>query len=168
MKAWADRIGQAYNDAFVNNWEYYPLTAREIKFILDNILVIADPKLIKIITHGDQVVGFLMGFHDVSAGLQKARGRLLPFGLLNILLDKRRTKWVAMNGAGILPEFQGRGRQCAAVFRDGEDRQRVRLRARRPNAGGRYRRADAQRSGEPRRPALQDASRLRERIVRTL
>jgi hypothetical protein len=50
-----------------------------------------------------------MGFHDVSAGLQKARGRLLPFGLLNILLDKRRTKWVAMNGAGILPEFQGRG-----------------------------------------------------------
>jgi hypothetical protein len=29
--------------------------------------------------------------------------------LLNILLDKRRTKWVAMNGAGILPEFQGRG-----------------------------------------------------------
>jgi GNAT superfamily N-acetyltransferase len=109
LKAWADRIGQAYNNAFVNNWEYYPLTTREIKFILDNILVIADPKLIKIITHDDQVVGFLMGFHDVSAGLQKARGRLLPFGLLNILLDKRRTKWVAMNGAGILPEFQGRG-----------------------------------------------------------
>jgi hypothetical protein len=109
LKAWADRIGKAYNNAFVNNWEYYPLTSREIKFILDNILVIADPKLIKIITHDDQVVGFLMGFHDVSAGLQKARGRLLPFGLLNILLDKRRTKWVAMNGAGILPEFQGRG-----------------------------------------------------------
>jgi hypothetical protein len=109
LKAWADRIGQAYNDAFVNNWEYYPLTSREIKFILDNILVIADPKLIKIITHDDQVVGFLFGFHDISTGLQKARGRLLPFGLLNILLDKRRTKWVAMNGAGILPEFQGRG-----------------------------------------------------------
>ncbi len=109
LKAWADRIGKAYNDAFVNNWEYYPLTAREIKFILDNIMVIADPKLIKIITHDDRVVGFLLGFHDVSAGLQKAKGRLLPFGLLNILLDKRRTKWVAMNGAGILPEFQGRG-----------------------------------------------------------
>ncbi len=75
LKAWADRIGQAYNDAFVNNWEYYPLTEREIKFILDNILVIADPKLIKIITHDDQVVGFLLGFHDVSAGLQRARGR---------------------------------------------------------------------------------------------
>lgn len=109
LKAWVDRIGQAYNAAFINNWEYYPLTEREIKFILDNILVVADPKLIKIIIHGDQVVGFLFGFHDVSAGLQRANGRLLPFGLLHILRELRRTKWVALNGAGILPEFQGRG-----------------------------------------------------------
>ena len=109
LKAWVDRIGKAYNAAFVDNWEYYPLTEREIKFILDNILVIADPKLIKIIIHDDQVVGFLFGFHDVSAGLQRARGRLFPLGLLNILLELRRTKWVALNGAGILPKFQGRG-----------------------------------------------------------
>ncbi len=109
LKAWADRIGKAYNAAFVNNWEYYPVTDWEIKFLLDNLLVIADPKLIKIIIHNDQVVGFLFGFHDVSAGLQRAKGRLFPFGLLNILWELRRTKWVALNGAGILPEFQGRG-----------------------------------------------------------
>ena len=109
LKAWADRIGKAYNAAFVNNWEYYPLTEREIQFVLDNILVIADPKLIKVITHEDQVVGFLFGFHDVSTGLQRARGRLFPLGLLHILWDIRRTQWVAFNGAGILPEFQGRG-----------------------------------------------------------
>jgi GNAT superfamily N-acetyltransferase len=109
LKAWAPRIGEAYNRAFVNNWEYYPLTEREINFILDNILVIADPRLIKIITHDDQVVGFLFGFHDVSAALQRANGRLFPFGLIDLLLELRRTKWVALNGAGILPEFQGRG-----------------------------------------------------------
>jgi hypothetical protein len=45
----------------------------------------------------------------VSAGLQRANGRLFPFGLLNILWEMRRTKSVALNGAGILPEFQGRG-----------------------------------------------------------
>jgi hypothetical protein len=109
LVAWADRIGEAYNNAFVNNWEYFPLTKREVKFVVDNIMTVADPRLIKIITHGDRVVGFLFGFHDVSAGLQKANGRLLPFGLLNILMDMRRTKWIALNGAGILPEFQGRG-----------------------------------------------------------
>ena len=106
---WADRIGKAYNQAFVNNWEYYPLTAHEIKFTVDNIMVIADPRLIKIIAHDNDVVGFLFAFPDVSAALQRARGHLFPFGLLDLLLEMRRTHWVALNGAGILPEFQGIG-----------------------------------------------------------
>jgi GNAT superfamily N-acetyltransferase len=109
LKAWAGRIGKAYNNAFVNNWEYAPLTEREIKFVLDNILMIADPKLIKIITHGQDCVGFLLGFRDVSAAIQRSKGKLLPFGIIDIMLEMRRTKWAAMNGAGILPEFQGRG-----------------------------------------------------------
>jgi len=109
LVAWAPRIGKAYNDAFVNNWEYYPLTQREIDFVVSNIMTIADHRLIKIVTHGDNVVGFLFAFHDVSAALQRARGRLFPFGLLDILLELKRTDTVAVNGMGILPEFQGHG-----------------------------------------------------------
>lgn len=109
LKAWAPRIGKAYNNAFINNWEYVPLTDHEIQFVLDNILMIADPKLIKIISHDQDAVGFLLGFRDVSAAIQRSKGKLLPFGIVDIMLEMRRTKWVAMNGAGILPEFQGRG-----------------------------------------------------------
>jgi hypothetical protein len=109
MLGWADRIGQAYNKAFVNNWEYYPLTQREIDFVVGNILPYADHRLIKIITHDDDVVGFVFAFPDVSAAFQRAKGHLLPFGLPDLLLEMKRTKWVALNGAGILPEFQGRG-----------------------------------------------------------
>ena len=107
--AWAPRIGKAYNDAFVRNWEYYPLSAREIDFVVSNIMTIADHRLIKIITHGEDVVGFLFAFHDVSAAMQRARGQLLPFGLVGILLELRRTNTVSVNGMGILPEFQGHG-----------------------------------------------------------
>ena len=109
LKAWAKRIGSAYNRAFVNNWEYYPLTDNEINFLLQNILTVADPRLIKVITHDDEAVGFLFGFPDLSAALQRSRGRLLPFGIIDLLLEMKRTKWIALNGAGILPEFQGRG-----------------------------------------------------------
>jgi GNAT superfamily N-acetyltransferase len=109
LKAYAPRIGKLYNNSFVNNWEYYPLTDREIQFLLDNLLMVADPRLIKIITHDDEPVGFLFGFPDLSAALQRAKGRLLPFGIIDLLLEMRRTKWIALNGAGILPEFQGRG-----------------------------------------------------------
>jgi hypothetical protein len=109
LKAWATRIGEAYNKAFVNNWEYYPLTEREVAFVLSNILTIANPKLIKIIVHGEDVVGFLFAFQDVSAALQRNGGKLFPFGIIDLLLELRKTDWVSLNGAGILPEFQGVG-----------------------------------------------------------
>ena len=106
---WAPRIGQAYNKSFINNWEYYPLTEREIDFVVQNILVIADPRLMKIIIHKDEVVGFLFIFPDISAALQRAKGHLYPWNIADLLLELRRTEWVSLNGVGILPEFQGRG-----------------------------------------------------------
>jgi GNAT superfamily N-acetyltransferase len=109
LRSWANKIGRLYNDSFVNNWEYYPLTDREIKYILDNILTIADPRLIKIITHNDDAIGFLFGFADISAAFQRIKGHLFPFGLLDLLLEIKRTKWVSLNGAGVLPEYQGMG-----------------------------------------------------------
>jgi hypothetical protein len=109
LVAWSGRIGKAYNNAFVNNWEYYPLSEREVKFVVDNIMMVADHRLIKVITHENDVVGFLFGFPDVSAALQRANGNLFPLGIIDLLLEMRRTNWVALNGAGILPEFQGRG-----------------------------------------------------------
>jgi hypothetical protein len=111
LVSWAPRIGKAYNEAFVRNWEYFPLTPREIKFVTDNIMTIADHRLIKVIVHGENadVVGFLFAFHDVSAALQRSNGRLFPFGLIDILLELKRTNTVTVNGMGILPEFQGHG-----------------------------------------------------------
>lgn len=109
LVSWAPRIGKAYNEAFVHNWEYYPLSPREIDFVVDNIMTIADHRLIKIIVHGADVVGFLFAFHDVSAALQRSKGRLFPFGLIDILLELKRTNTVSVNGMGILPEFQGHG-----------------------------------------------------------
>jgi GNAT superfamily N-acetyltransferase len=117
---WADRIGMAYNNAFVNNWEYYPLTQREIDFVVENIMTIADYRLIKIILHGEDVVGFLFAFHDVSAALQRARGKLFPFGLLDILLEIRRTNTVSVNGMGILPQHQGHGGNALLYYAMGK------------------------------------------------
>ena len=109
IASWANRIGRLYNNSFVNNWEYYPLTEREIKYLLDNILLLADPRLIKIITHNDDAIGFLFGFPDISAAFQRAKGHLFPFGMIDLMIEIKRTKWVSLNGAGVLPEYQGIG-----------------------------------------------------------
>jgi hypothetical protein len=117
---WAPRIGEAYNKAFVHNWEYYPFTPREIDFVVENIMTIADHRLIKIIVHDNEVVGFLFAFHDVSAALQRARGRLNPITLAGLLLEMRRTDKVLGNGMGILPEFQGHGGNAILYYEMGK------------------------------------------------
>jgi len=106
---YANRIGEAYNKTFVNNWEYYPLTAKEISFTLEGLLKVADPKLIKIITHQDEIVGFLLAFPDISAALQRGKGKINVFTIIDMLIEFKRTKWVSLNGAGVLPQYHGLG-----------------------------------------------------------
>jgi hypothetical protein len=109
VRKWAKPIGIAYNRAFVNNWEYYPLSDREIDLLVANLMPVLLPQLVKIITRGDEVVGFTFAFPDVSAALQRARGQLTPWALADLLLEMRRTRIVALNGNGILPQYHGLG-----------------------------------------------------------
>ncbi len=120
VKKWAPRIGPAYNKAFINNWEYYPFSEGDVKYAVDNVFMIADPCMIKLIMHKDEIIGFLFAFPDASAALQRAKGRLLPFGLIDILLEMKRTKTVSGNGMGILPEFQGKGGNALLYYEMGK------------------------------------------------
>ena len=109
IREWAERIARAYNNSFVDNWEYVPLTDAEIDFIVANIMIVVRPDLIKLITQGERIVGFLLAFPDMSGGMQKAQGKLLPLGALHLFRAMRTREWVVANGIGILPEFQKRG-----------------------------------------------------------
>ncbi len=106
---WAWRIGEAYNKTFIDNWEYYPFTRGDVQYAVDNVINFADYRLIKVILHGEDIVGFLFAFPDVSAAFQRAKGHLFPFGIIDLLIEMKRTKTVSGNGMGVLPQFQGTG-----------------------------------------------------------
>jgi GNAT superfamily N-acetyltransferase len=105
----ARSIGDTYNAAFTKNWEYYPLTVREIDFLVEQVRPLVNHRLMTFIAAGEEIVGFVLAFPDVSAALQRARGRLTPWSLARLLVERHRTRSVALNGAGILPSYQGRG-----------------------------------------------------------
>ena len=75
----------------------------------DRLLQIADPKLIKLVMKGDTMAGFLFGFPDISEGIRRANGRLWPLGWFWLLREFGRTKWINLNGAGILAPYRGLG-----------------------------------------------------------
>lgn len=110
MRQWVPRVAEVYQGAFGGNHGFYPLSDAEITEFADELIAIADPRLVKLVIKGeDDVVGFAFAYHDISAGLQQARGRLWPIGWYYLLRERKRTRWANLNGIGVLPAYQGRG-----------------------------------------------------------
>jgi hypothetical protein len=98
-----------YNGALGGTSGGMPLTDAEFKTMADQIIWFADPNLIKIVMKDNKPVGFLLAYPDISAALQKIKGRLFPFGWLTVLREMRCTNWININGAGIIEEYRGLG-----------------------------------------------------------
>ena len=109
LRRWVPTIVRTYNDTFIHNWEFNPVTEAEAEVIGERLLQIADPKLIKLVMKGDEIAGFLFGFPDISEGICRAHGRMWPFGWFWLLREFGRTRWLNLNGAGILAPFRGLG-----------------------------------------------------------
>lgn len=107
----AKEIGQLYEKAFTNNWEYFPLTERDLNFLIDNVINFVDPNLVKFIVNDkDELIGFILGFPDISAAMQRHNGSLLnPLLILDILREIKKTDRIIVNGLGILSEYRIKG-----------------------------------------------------------
>jgi hypothetical protein len=85
----------------------------EIAIIVNTVFTIADPRLIKLVLKGDEIVGMVLGLPDLTAGLQKAKGRLWPLGWMHVVRERKRTKGVNFPALGLLPAYQGLGANAA-------------------------------------------------------
>lgn len=102
-------LKKLYNDSLSGTEGTTPLTDDEVNMMANQMIWLADPKLVKLVMKDEKAVGFLIAYPDVSVALQKTRGRLFPFAWLTLLLELRRTDWININGAGLLPEYRGSG-----------------------------------------------------------
>jgi len=106
---WIPRIQRVNNEAFVHVWGYCPMDELETEMVAKQLLAIGDPQLIKLVMKDDEVAGFILTFPDVSAALQRIKGRLFPFGWIDVLRELKTTRWMLVNGVGLLPKYQGLG-----------------------------------------------------------
>ena len=105
----ARQIGEVYNRAFIVHEDFCPLKEEEIDRLAKDLMLVSKPSLIKVLYYDDQVAGFLFAFPDLSGALQRAKGRLNPISLIDLLTEAGRTDTLIVNGAGILPEYQKLG-----------------------------------------------------------
>jgi hypothetical protein len=102
-------LHELYNSSLPGTTGNTPLSEDDVQAMASQLEWFADPRLIKIVMKGSQPVGFLLAYPDISAALQRTKGKLLPFGWADILLELKRTHWININGAGIAEQYRGLG-----------------------------------------------------------
>jgi len=109
LRAVIDNFKRMYNESLAAPAGNPPLTDEDMDNMVNQLLWIADPRLVKLIYKDDQPIGWMLGYPDIGKGIQRAKGRLFPFGWLHILLESKRTDWIDLNGIGIIEEYQRLG-----------------------------------------------------------
>lgn len=113
---WRDRLTlvRLYNEAFADTPGFCPLTEAEIRLLARGLVLAADPEIAFTVRQGDEITAFMVLLPDVTAGIRRARGRVLPFGWWHILRDKRRTTLAGIHLFGVMPPWRGTGMNVVA------------------------------------------------------
>lgn len=111
IKPWIIPVLDLMNECYVgsNIYGYTPLDKQEMLDLAKRYLPVLDPRFVKVITSEGKIVAFIVGIPDMTEGIKKARGRLLPLGFLKILRAAKKTKQLDLLLGAVKEEFRGRG-----------------------------------------------------------
>ena len=117
---YANKIFDTLNACFAPLYGVTPLTPKQINYYVKMYIPMLQLNLITVIVReaDDAVVGFGISMPNMTRAMQKAKGRLLPFGfiyLLKALYSK--PKVIDLYLTGVLPEYQNKGVN-ALLFND--------------------------------------------------
>ena len=113
---YGQKMFQSLNICFRKLYGFVPLSERQIKSYIDQYFGFVNPKLIAlVINHNDEVVAFGVSMPSLTHALQKAQGKIFPFGWWHLLKALKQREIVEMYLIGTLPEYQTKG-AIALVF----------------------------------------------------
>ena len=111
IRPWIRPVLSLMNECYMagNIYGYAPLEDEEMDDLAKRYLPVLDPRFVKAITKDGQVVAFIVAMPDMTAGIRKARGRLLPFGILYILRAAKKTKQLDLMLGAVKDAYRGQG-----------------------------------------------------------
>ena len=111
-KEYGTEIFKVINEAFKPLFGYSELTDKQIQQYIKSFLPFIDLKLVSLVTEANgRLIGVGISMPSMSKALQKAKGKLLPFGWFHLLkpLKWKHPDTLDLMLIGVLPEYQSKG-----------------------------------------------------------
>jgi hypothetical protein len=115
---YVDQMFNLLNKTYSNLVSFVPIQEYQIELYKNKYLPFINPDFVELVVdESGKLVGFTITMPSFSKALQKANGKLFPFGFIHLLRAKKKNTDAAFYLIGIEPEYQGKG-VTAMIFRN--------------------------------------------------
>jgi len=113
-----DKMFDLFNETYAKLSSFVPITEVQKAYFKKKYISFINPEYIKfIVDKEDKLIAFAIVMPAFSRALQKAKGKLFPFGFFHLIKAKRTSKDVMFYLIGIHPEYQNKG-VTAIIFNE--------------------------------------------------
>ena len=107
---YADSMFDLFNESYAKLSTFTPITNKQRDYFKKKYMSFINPEYIKyVVDKDDKVVAFAVTMPSFSEALQKAKGKLFPFGIFHLLKAKKHSKDVLFYLIGVHPDYQSKG-----------------------------------------------------------
>ena len=107
---YVDDIFHLFNTSYSKLSSYVPISDKQIEYFKNKYIRFINPDFIKVILDKNQkIVAFAITMPSFGRALQKANGRLFPFGFYHLLMARKKSKESIFYLIGIEPGYQKKG-----------------------------------------------------------
>ena len=115
----AKEIFQLMNECYKDLFDFVPLTDKQVEYYTKQYFSFIRPDFVQIVLDDKgSIAGFGFTIPSLSLALQKAKGKLFPFGLIHLLRANRKNTKADLLLIAIRKDFQGKGIN-AIIMREG-------------------------------------------------
>lgn len=116
---YADQMFELLNHSYKNLQSFVPIEKFQIEHYKKKYLPLINPEFISCVIDNasKKLVAFAVTIPSISQALQKAKGRLFPFGFLHLVKALKHSKNVEFYLIGIHPDYQNKG-VTSLIFRE--------------------------------------------------
>jgi hypothetical protein len=110
LKPYIIPVFRLVNETYAPLFGFVPMTEEEMKKFAAQYLPVLEPELVKVVVNAaNELVAFVVSMPDMSAGIQKAKGRLFPFGFIHVLRSMRKTNQLNLLLGAAKSQYRGKG-----------------------------------------------------------
>lgn len=115
---YVDEMFELFSKTYSRLSSYVPISDAQIAYFKKKYISFINPEYINfVVDQNDNLVAFGIVMPSYSKALQKAKGKLFPFGIFHILNARKNSKDVTFYLIGVHPDYQNKG-ITAIIFDD--------------------------------------------------